>query len=300
VPLIASWPAATPKGKVSDDIVSFADCSLTFAELAGLAPPQGYKTDGQSFAAQLRGERGTPRTSAFVQLGAHWYVREPGYKMNEAGRLFDMSDAPYVEKLIEPADDTEQSKAARGRLSKLLAELNPAGGKTDRDTDGPGRPRRGGVARAVGPWKSGDTVPGPEAPLIANKTLEISAEIDPAGADGLIVSQGAGARGYALYLTKGKLALAVRDFKLTTIVASEPLGTGHFTVQATLHGDGAMALLVNGKQVAEGKAGGLITDQPRAGLSVGETAKATVGDYTAPFTFAGKIANVQVKAAAPK
>ncbi len=302
VPFIASWPAATPRGKVSEDIVSFADCSVTFAELAGVKLPDGYKTDGQSIAAQLRGEKGTPRSSAFVQLGAHWYVREPGYKMNEAGKLFDMSDAPFVEKLIEPANDTEPSKAARGRLAKLLAELNPAAGKTDRDADGPRRGGRGGgVARAVGPWKSGDTVPGPRAPLIANKSLEITAEIEPEGTDGLIVSQGAGARGYAIYLTKGKLALAVREeSQLTTIVSSEPLGSGHFTVQATLGRDGAMALLVGGKQVAEGKAGGLITEQPKAGLSVGETAKATVGGYAAPCTFAGKISNVQVRASAPK
>ena len=62
--------------------------------------PTGFKTDGQSFAPQLRGESGTPRKWAYVQLGQRWYVREPGFKLNEAGKLFDMSDAPFVEKLI--------------------------------------------------------------------------------------------------------------------------------------------------------------------------------------------------------
>ena len=81
----------TPAGKVLDDIVSFADPYATFAELAGVKPPEGFKTDGQSFAPQLRGEPGTPRAWAYVQLGAHWYVREPGFKMNEAGELFDMT-----------------------------------------------------------------------------------------------------------------------------------------------------------------------------------------------------------------
>ena len=137
VPFIASWPAVTPAGKVLDDIVSFADPYATFAELAGVKPPEGFKTDGQSFAPQLRGEPGTPRAWAYVQLGAHWYVREPGFKMNEAGKLFDMSDAPFVETPVAPAADTDQSKAARQRLSAALAELNPAGGKTDRDGEGP-------------------------------------------------------------------------------------------------------------------------------------------------------------------
>ena len=82
VPLIASWPAVTPAGKVLDDIVSFADPYATFAELAGVKPPEGFKTDGHIFAPQLRGEPGTPRAWAYVQLGARWYLRESGFKMN--------------------------------------------------------------------------------------------------------------------------------------------------------------------------------------------------------------------------
>ena len=108
-----------------DDIVSFADIWPTFAEIAGVKPPEGFKTDGQSFAPQLRGEPGTPRAWAYVQLGAHWYVREPGFKLNEAGELFDMSDAPFVEKLIEPAADTEQSKAARAAPHRRAGRTQP-------------------------------------------------------------------------------------------------------------------------------------------------------------------------------
>jgi arylsulfatase A len=137
VPLIASWPGVTPAGKVLDDIVSFADFWPTFGELAGAKLPEDFKTDGQSIAAQIRGEPGTPRQRAYVQLGSHWYVREPGFKLDEAGDLFDMSDAPFVEKPIAPGSDTEQSKDARKRLSQSLDQLNPAGGKTD--SDGPAK-----------------------------------------------------------------------------------------------------------------------------------------------------------------
>ena len=305
VPFIASWPAVTPKGKVLDDIVSFADPWSTFAELAGVKPPTGFKTDGRSFAAQLRGEAGTPRAWAFVQLGARWYVREPGFKLNEAGKLFDMTDAPFVEKPVDPASGNEQSKAARQRLSAVLAELNPATGKIDRDNDRPLRNNRvvvSGSASAVGPWKSGDSLPSAQAPSIGGKSLEISAEIDAEGAEGaegVIVSQGGGARGYAIYLAKGKLAFAVRQGReLTAISAKDPLGSGHFLVQATLHEDGGMALLVDGKKVAEGTASGLIRQQPGAGLTVGSSGKAAVGDYTVPNPFEGKVTNVRVKATA--
>ncbi len=230
-------------------------------------------------------------------MDGHWYVREPGFKLNEAGNLFDMSDAPFVEKPVSPEEDTPKSKAARQRLAAALEELNPAGGKTDRPAGGQGNRRVvRGSPTAVGPWKSGDTLPSPQAPAIGGKALEITAEIEPAGTEGVIVSQGAGARGYAIYLTQGKLAFAVRENKkLTTIVAKEPLGKGHFAVKATLHRGGAIALFVDNKQVAEGKVAGLIRPQPGNGLWVGESGRGAVGDYTAPNPFKGKVANVRVK-----
>lgn len=131
VPFIASWPGVTPAGKVSKDIISFADLHATFCELAGATLPAGFKYDGVTFAPQLRGEAGKPREWAFVQLGSKWFVRERGFKMNEKAELFDMSDAPFVEKPVDAAADTEQSKAARTRLTAVLAELNPAAGKKD-------------------------------------------------------------------------------------------------------------------------------------------------------------------------
>jgi arylsulfatase A-like enzyme len=131
VPLIASWPGTTPPGKVSNDIVNFTDMLATFAELGGAKLPEGFKYDSRSIAPQLRGEKGTPREWAYVQLGAKWFVREQGWKLNESGELFDMSDAPFVEKPVPATADTPGSKAARARLTAALAELNPAAGKTD-------------------------------------------------------------------------------------------------------------------------------------------------------------------------
>jgi hypothetical protein len=57
--------------------------------------------------------------------------------MNQRGELFDMSDAPFVEKPVAASADTAESKAARQRLTAILAELNPAGGKTDTAQDAP-------------------------------------------------------------------------------------------------------------------------------------------------------------------
>ena len=131
VPLIASWPGRTPAGKVSQDLISLADPYATFAELTGAKLPGNLIIDGQSFASQLHGKPGTLRDSVYVQLGKKWFVREANYKMNEAGELFDMKDAPFQEKLIQTDSDSDESKAARNRLSKTLSTLNPGAGKVD-------------------------------------------------------------------------------------------------------------------------------------------------------------------------
>jgi len=147
----------------------------------------------------------------------------------------------------------------------------------------------------AGPWKSGDALNAQEAPLIANHALVVSAEIEPAGTNGVIIAQGAGGNGYALYLKNGKLAFAIRSKRqLTTVVADEALGSGHFKVEARLAADGSVSILADGRQVASGHAPGLVAAQPARGLTVGLNYQA-VGDYTAPDAFAGRIENVRVQ-----
>ena len=91
--------------------------------------------------------------------------------------------------------------------------------------------------------------------------------------------------------------------------ASAPVGAGRHRSEpdlvlhdqrATLAADGKMTLSIDGKSVAEGKAGGPIPSQPRAGLSVGSSGKSAVGEYEAPATYAGKVTNVRIKATAAK
>ena len=130
VPLIANWKGVAPAGRALKDLVDFSDLLPTFAEVAGAKLPEGVAIDGRSFAPQLRGRKGSLREWIFVQLGRRWYVREDGWKLNEAGELFDMKDSPFVEQLV-PADSKDQSAvAARKRLQAALAKLDPAGGKT--------------------------------------------------------------------------------------------------------------------------------------------------------------------------
>jgi arylsulfatase A len=130
VPLIANWKGVAPAGRVLKDLVDFSDVLPTFAEIAGAKIPTSMTYDGRSFAPQLRGRKGNQREWIFVQLGSRWYVRDDGFKLNEAGELFDMKDSPFVEQLVSADSKDKAAAAARKRLQAVLDKLNPAGGKT--------------------------------------------------------------------------------------------------------------------------------------------------------------------------
>jgi arylsulfatase A len=138
VPMIASWPGTTPPGKVSQDLLDFSDHFPTLAEVAGAKLPAGVTIDGKSYLPQLRGQTGTPRDWIFVELGRHWYVRDAGWKLNEAAELFDMSGAPFKEPLVAANAQNSAAVDARKRLQAVLDQLNPAGGIVDQG-DGSGR-----------------------------------------------------------------------------------------------------------------------------------------------------------------
>jgi arylsulfatase A len=136
VPFIANWPAKTPAGKVSAELIDSTDLLPTFAELIGAKLPEKVVFDGHSIAPQLRGEAGTPREWVYNQLAAMWYVRDAKWKLNEKAELYDMSNAPFTETLV--TTNTPESTAARAKLTAVLAKLNPAGGIPD-SGDGTGR-----------------------------------------------------------------------------------------------------------------------------------------------------------------
>jgi len=138
VPMIVNWPGTTPAGKVCPDLIDFSDFVPTFAAVAGAKLPENVILDGQSFLPQIKGEKGNPREWAFVTLSRMWYVRSLNWKLNEKGELYDMSGAPFEEKLVPAESKDPVAVAERAKLQAALEKLNPAGGILD-DGDGSGR-----------------------------------------------------------------------------------------------------------------------------------------------------------------
>ncbi len=139
VPFFATWPGVTPAGKVNPNVADASDLLPTFAEVAGAPLPTGRVIDGRSLVSQLKGADTSPRTWAYCQLSNNYYVREAGWKLDQAGTLYDMKDAPFKEVAVAADTKDAAAVAARERLAAALAGLNPAAGHKDESGDGSGR-----------------------------------------------------------------------------------------------------------------------------------------------------------------
>lgn len=150
VPFIISGPGVTPAGRLDENFADASDLLPTFAEIAGAPLPENRIIDGKSLVPQIKGATNSPRAWAFTELGEHWHVREAGWKLNEAGQLFDMKNAPF-EEIAVPADSQDGAAvAARTRLGGVLAGLDPAAG-FKADGDGRGDRARKEKKKAVVP-----------------------------------------------------------------------------------------------------------------------------------------------------
>jgi arylsulfatase A len=138
VPTIASWPAVIKSGQINADLIDSSDLLPTFAAVSGAQLPTKNILDGRSFLPQLQGKKGNSKEYIYMELGNKWYVRNAKWKLNRQGELFDMSNAPFEEKLVVDYANNVEASAAYARLQTVLKELAPEKGILD-DGDGSGR-----------------------------------------------------------------------------------------------------------------------------------------------------------------
>ncbi len=119
VPLIASWPGKTPAGKTNSSLINFCDVLPTLAKIGGAKLPSQTKIDGQSFAPQLLGEKGSPRDWAFTQLGHKRYARDHRYLLHDDGRLFEIANDLF-EKNNLSASEKPEILSAKKQLQAVL------------------------------------------------------------------------------------------------------------------------------------------------------------------------------------
>lgn len=312
VPYIIQWKGHLPAGKVDDRPVIQLDILPTALAAAGIPLKSEWKLDGVNLLPYLNGNKTEPPHEAlYWRFGGQIAIRKGDWKLVKAPGLTAGAAALEGKASTEGAELYNLTKdigeknnlaaTATEKFKELAADWNKWNAELVEPAWRPGRQPKVNRASEVsttasaGPWKKGDTLRPADSPRIANRAIVISAEIEPATANGVIVAQGAAAHGYSLYLQERRLAFAVRIGRQLTIVkASEALPDGNSKVQAQLAADGRITLSVNEKPIAEGKASGPIDAQPGRGFSVGAD-NGSVGDYSGPNAFDGKIEKVTVK-----
>jgi len=138
--------------------------------------------------------------------------------------------------------------------------------------------------------KPGDDLEGERRPDIANRGFSLTVELMAPGKNGVVVAQGGIRHGFSLYFKQGDLYWAVREegnLQVITTKTAELQGAHKLT--ASLGHDGTMRLNVDGRDLASGKASGLVPNLPADGLQVGRDLKGAVGEYTGPFPFEGQL-----------
>jgi len=331
VPWIVQWKNHLPEGKVDNRPVIQLDILPTALAAVGVTPQPDWQLDGVNLLPYLKGENtAAPHEALYWRFGQQMAIRKGDWKLVKAPGSGVQLGSPRISATTEgaqlynlAADIGERNNLASAepdRVKELAAdwarwnEKNVAPKWFPTNQQNRNMARNGTVAEAeeeqpanpapanqqanagkTGPWKSGDKLPGGQAPQIANHGFVLSAHVDSASAKGVIAALGGQANGIALFLQDGKLAFAIRNQrKLTTVISDKALPEGGHQVEARLAPEGQVTLLVDGAVAASGK-GELVTTQPKEGLTIGDDGRGAVGDYAAPNEFSGKVDNVTLK-----
>lgn len=124
----------------------------------------------------------------------------------------------------------------------------------------------------------------------ADSALTIEAWILPDGPDGVILSHGGSAQGYALALNGRKPTFYIRSSsELSILQSKQELSSGWHHVAAVLELDATMRLYINGKLAGVEKGRALIAKKPVQGLELGADSGSQVGDYGLNHCYTGLI-----------
>lgn len=122
VPTVARWPSVVAAGSSTNILTDGTDLLPTFAELAG-KQDVAHPLDGVSFAKLFTEGTCASREWVSPQQKGKVAIRTRDWKLMDSGELFDMRGDPFTEVAIQQTDDTEESQAARKKLSNLMSHL---------------------------------------------------------------------------------------------------------------------------------------------------------------------------------
>ena len=149
--------------------------------------------------------------------------------------------------------------------------------------------------------------PGPQTAMIrfeksqsldpTGKPLAVEAWVQAGGPNGVILSRGGPAEGFALYITGGRPAFAVRvGGKLDTVTAKKSILGGEWVhLAGVLTENKRLQLYIDGELAADAPApNGFLTSDPAQTMEIGADDGGFAGDYPTPSGFSGLIDEVRL------
>lgn len=129
----------------------------------------------------------------------------------------------------------------------------------------------------------------------SKSALTVEAWVKADAPNGVIVSHGGPANGYALYLTGRKPGFAIRaKSELGKVAADSRLPNGWNHLAGVLAADKSLTLYLNGTAIASGKAPALIAAEPKQTMEFGGDSGGSVGDYGDNTAFNGALDEVRI------
>jgi len=156
-------------------------------------------------------------------------------------------------------------------------------------------------SRAASQQATVDLVQFPNVPGTnpTGKPLTVEAWINSTRPEGVIISRGGPAEGWALGLQSGKPTFSLRvGGELTKVTGPRRIVGEWHHVAGVLTEDKKLRVYVDGKLAAEVNAPSLIKTDPKQPMAIGADEGGAVGDYQSPSGFTGLIDEVRVTFAA--
>lgn len=159
-----------------------------------------------------------------------------------------------------------------------------------------------GLANAVYRLNGRDVLLYP--PSVSGKSITVKARVsqrDDQALEGLILAHGDGTNGYGLFIRAGRLHMVVNQNGERYTATSSGRVPNRFDMEARLEENGAMTLLVNGRQVGSAKAPSVFNStarlEPIYAIRTGHEGDepARIADYEGGFDFSGRLQDLSVQ-----
>lgn len=324
-PLVVHWPKGIERrGELRSQFAHVNDVMPTILEAIGL-DGSGLPFDGTSLVYSFTDAdaKSRHRTQYFEVFG-HRAIYHDGwmasaFRGRAPWRVLDPITRPLADdrwELYDLEHDFSQARDLAAREPERLRRLQalfeaeaarnsvlPLGG----DVPGEGLPKLHQDRRRFVYTEGAIGIPESGAPPIPNRSYEIRAEIEVPRAEtsGVIVTEGGGVAGWALYVDRARRPVYTYNFfdvERMTIVGAEPLPIGSASLRYVFDSEGGIGrggrgrLYVGKRLVGEAK---ISRTAPRffsidETFDVGVDTGSPAGDYPPGSPFSGAIRRVEV------